>query len=36
MGYMDNGLMLLPPSSLFIVGIYIWVQKYRNPDLIES
>ena len=36
MGYMDNGLMLLPPSSLFIVGIYIWVQKKRNPDLIES
>lgn len=33
-GYMDNGLMLLPPSSLFIVGIYIWVQKSRNPQLI--
>lgn len=32
--YMDNGLMLLPPSSLFIVGIYIWVQKARNPELI--
>jgi Na+-transporting NADH:ubiquinone oxidoreductase subunit D len=36
MGYMDNGLMLLPPSSLFIVAIYIWVQKARNPDLIEN
>jgi len=34
--YMDNGLMLLPPSSLFLVGIYIWVQKWRNPDLIEA
>jgi Na+-transporting NADH:ubiquinone oxidoreductase subunit D len=34
MGYMNNGLMLLPPSSLFIVGIYIWVQKARNPELI--
>lgn len=34
MGYMDNGLMLLPPSSLIIVAIYIWVQKARNPDLI--
>jgi Na+-transporting NADH:ubiquinone oxidoreductase subunit D len=33
-GYMDNGLMLLPPSSLFIVGVYIWIQKTRNPDLI--
>ena len=35
-GYMDNGLMLLPPSSLFIVGIYIWVQKVRTPELIEA
>lgn len=36
MGYMDNGLMLLPPSSLVIVGIYIWVQRSRNPKLIEE
>ncbi|MCO6499078.1 MAG: NADH:ubiquinone reductase (Na(+)-transporting) subunit D [Vicingus serpentipes] len=35
-GYMNNGLMLLPPSSLFIVGIYIWVQKAKNPELIEA
>ncbi len=35
LGYMDNGLMLLPPSSLVIVAIYIWVQKSRNPNLIE-
>ena len=35
-GYMDNGLMLLPPSSLILVAIYIWVQKIRNPSLIES
>jgi Na+-transporting NADH:ubiquinone oxidoreductase subunit D len=33
-GYLDNGLMLLPPSSLIIVAIYIWVQKWRNPELI--
>ena len=36
MGYMDNGLMLLPPSSLILVAAYIWVQKIRNPSLIES
>ena len=36
MGYMDNGLMLLPPSSLILVAVYIWVQKIRNPSLIES
>jgi len=35
-GYMDNGLMLLPPSSLILVAIYIWVQKSRNPSLIET
>ena len=35
MGYMDNGLMLLPPSSLILVAVYIWIQKIRNPSLIE-
>ncbi len=35
-GYMDNGLFLLPPSSLIIVGIYIWVQRSRNTKLIEQ
>jgi Na+-transporting NADH:ubiquinone oxidoreductase subunit D len=35
-GYMNNGLMLLPPSSLVIVAIYIWIQKSRNPKLIEN
>jgi len=36
MDYMNNGLMLLPPSSLIIVAIYIWVQKWRTPELIEE
>jgi Na+-transporting NADH:ubiquinone oxidoreductase subunit D len=36
LGYENNGLMLLPPSSLIIVAIYIWIQKKRNPELIES
>lgn len=36
MGYMNNGLMLLAPSSLIIVGIYIWIQRSRNTKLIES
>ncbi len=35
-GYENNGLMLLPPSSLIIVAIYIWVQKSKNPELIED
>lgn len=36
MDYMNNGLMLLPPSSLFLVAVYIWVQKARSPELIEE
>lgn len=34
-GYVDNGLMILPPAALFIVGIIIWVHRYRNPELID-
>lgn len=34
--YDNNGLMVLPPSSLVIVAIYIWVQKSRNKKLIEQ
>jgi len=36
MGYINNGLLLLPPSSLIIVAIFIWVQKSRSPELIEK
>lgn len=36
MGYENNGLMLLPPSSLVIVGIYIWIQRSRKQHLIET
>lgn len=35
-GYEDNGLMLLPPSSLILVAIYIWIQKRRTPELIDE
>lgn len=35
-GYMNNGLMILPPMALFIVGIIIWVQRSRNKELIEK
>lgn len=35
-GYENNGLMLLPPSSLIIVAIIIWVQRSRNPELISE
>ncbi|GAB2786848.1 NADH:ubiquinone reductase (Na(+)-transporting) subunit D [Rhabdobacter roseus] len=33
MGYENNGLMVLPPAALFVIGVYIWVQRSRNPKL---
>lgn len=35
-GYVNNGLMILPPMALITVGVIIWVQRSRNRDLIES
>ncbi len=35
-GYMDNGMMILPPMALITVGIIIWIQRMRNKKLIES
>jgi Na+-transporting NADH:ubiquinone oxidoreductase subunit D len=36
MGYKNNGLMILPPMALITVGVIIWVQRYRNRELIEK
>jgi Na+-transporting NADH:ubiquinone oxidoreductase subunit D len=36
MGYVDNGLMILPPMALITVGAIIWVQRARNAKLIEA
>jgi len=35
-GYKDNGLMILPPMALIVVGVIIWVQRSRNKELIEE
>lgn len=35
-GYMNNGLMILPPMALIVLGIVIWVQRSRNKSLQES
>jgi Na+-transporting NADH:ubiquinone oxidoreductase subunit D len=35
-GYKNNGFMILPPMALIIVGIIIWIQRSKNPDLIEE
>lgn len=36
MGYVNNGLMVLPPAALFLIGIYIWWQRSRNRKLINA
>ncbi len=36
LGYMNNGLMILPPMALITVGCIIWVHRSRNKDLQES
>ena len=35
-GYVNNGMMILPPMALVVVGIIIWVQRARRKDLIED
>ena len=35
-GYENNGLMILSPMALIVVGIIIWIQRSKNKDLIES
>ena len=36
MCYVNNGLMLLSPMALIVVGIIIWIQRSRNRKLIEE
>ena len=33
--YTSNGLMVLPASALLLIGILIWIQRSRNPKLID-
>lgn len=35
-GYVNNGLMIMPPMALIIVGIIIWIHRSRNKDLCEK
>ena len=35
-GYENNGMMILPPMALVVVGIIIWVQRARRKDLVEE
>lgn len=33
--YMPNGMMVLPASAIFLVGIIIWIQRAKNQKLID-
>lgn len=35
-GYENNGLMIMPPMALILVGIIIWIHRTRNNDLCEK
>jgi Na+-transporting NADH:ubiquinone oxidoreductase subunit D len=34
--YVPNGLMLLPPSAFFIIGLFIWVLRTFKPNQVEE
>ena len=33
LGYLNNGLMLMPPMALILLGAIIWAQRAKNPEL---
>lgn len=35
-GYVNNGLMILPPMALIVVAVIIWIHRSRNKDLQEQ
>ncbi len=35
-GYENNGMMILPPMALIVVGLIIWFQRSRNKSLVEK
>ncbi|HOW41302.1 MAG TPA: NADH:ubiquinone reductase (Na(+)-transporting) subunit D [Bacteroidales bacterium] len=35
-GYENNGMMILPPMALIVLGLIIWFQRSRNESLIEK
>jgi len=35
-GYENNGMMILPPMALIVVGLIIWVQRSKDRSLIEN
>jgi Na+-transporting NADH:ubiquinone oxidoreductase subunit D len=36
LGYKNNGLVILPPMALILVGTIIWIQRARSRELIDK
>lgn len=36
LGYKNNGLIILPPMALILVGLIIWIQRSRTRELIDK
>ncbi|MCR5003420.1 MAG: NADH:ubiquinone reductase (Na(+)-transporting) subunit D [Bacteroidales bacterium] len=36
LGYMNNGLVILPPMALILIGVIIWIQRSIQKDLQEK
>jgi Na+-transporting NADH:ubiquinone oxidoreductase subunit D len=34
--YQSNGLLLLPPSAFFIIGLIIWAIRQWKPEQVEK
>jgi len=35
-GYENNGMMILPPMALVIIGVIIWIQRSKNHELVDK
>ncbi len=35
-GYLNNGMIILPPMALILIGIIIWIQRSKSKSLIEE
>ena len=34
-GYVNNGVIVTPAAAMFLIGIIIWIQRSRNPQLVD-
>ncbi len=35
LGYVNNGVMVTPAAAMFLIGIFIWIQRARKPQLVD-